>query len=148
MKVQECMCKQVVCVNPEDTVTSAAKLMGEHHIGSIPVCGKDGKLVGMVTDRDIVLRSIACGKDSNQTPISDIMTTKIIRTSPDTDTTAVAKIMADNQVRRIPVVMDEKVVGMITLGNLAQFHCVTDECLSNTIECVCHTKGQDVKNAE
>ena len=115
MKVQECMCKQVVCVNPEDTVTSVAKLMGEHHIGSIPVCGKDGKLVGMVTDRDIVLRSIACGKDSNQTPISDIMTTKIIRTSPDTDTTAVAKIMADNQVRRIPVVMDEKVVGMITL---------------------------------
>lgn len=148
MKVQDCMCKQVVCVKPEDTVCKVAKLMGENHVGSIPVCGENGELVGLVTDRDIVLRGIACDKDAKQTPISDIMTTKIVRTSPDTDTTAVAKIMADNQIRRIPVVMDEKVIGMITLGNLAQFHSVTDECLCNTVECVCHTRGQDIKNAE
>ncbi len=148
MRVQDCMCKQVVCVKPETTVCDVAKLMGEHHIGSIPVCKEDGKIVGIITDRDIILRSIACDKDAKQTPISEIMTTKVIRTSPDTDTTAVAQIMADNQIRRVPVVMDEKVVGMITLGNLAQFHSISNECLCNTIECVCHTRGQDVKNAE
>ena len=148
MRVQECMCKQVICAKPEDTVANVAKLMGEHHVGSIPVCGNDGKIVGMVTDRDIVLRSIACDKDAKQTPISDIMTTKVIRTSPDTDTTAVAQIMADNQIRRIPVVLDENVVGMITLGNLAQFHSVSSECLCNTVECVCHTRGKNIRNAE
>lgn len=148
MKVQECMCKKVICVNPEDTVCNVAKLMGEHHIGSVPVCSKDGNIVGIVTDRDLVLRSLACEKDAKQTPISDVMTTKVIRTSPDTNTTAVAKIMADNQIRRIPVVMDEKVVGIITLGNLAQYHSVSNDCLCNTIECVCHTRGEDIKNAE
>lgn len=148
MKVQECMCKQVVCAKPEATICEVAKLMEENHVGSIPVCKEDGKIVGIVTDRDIILRSIACDKEVKQTPISEIMTTKVVRTSPDTDTTAVAQIMADNQIRRIPVVMDEKVVGMITLGNLAQFHSVSNECLCNTVECVCHTRGQDVKNAE
>ena len=148
MKVQDCMCKQVVCVKPETTVTDVAKLMEEHHVGSIPVCKEDGKIVGIITDRDIILRSVACDKDIKNTPISDIMTTNVIRTSPDTNTTAVAQIMADNQVRRLPVVIDEKVVGMITLGNLAQFHSVSNECLCNTIECVCHTRGQDIKNAE
>lgn len=148
MRVQECMCKNVICAKPEDTVTTVAKLMGEYHIGSIPVCGDNGKIVGMVTDRDIVLRSIACDKDAKQTPISDIMTTKVIRTSPDTDTEAVAEIMAHNQIRRIPVVIDENVVGMITLGNLAQYRSVSNDCLCDTVENVCHTRGKNVKNAE
>lgn len=148
MKVQDCMSKHVICVNPGTTISDVAKLMGEHHIGSIPVCKEDGKIVGIITDRDIILRSIACEKDVKQTPISEIMTTQVIRTSPDTNTTAVAQIMADNQVRRLPVVIDEKVVGMITLGNLAQYHSVSKECLCNTIENVCHTRGNDVKNAE
>ena len=148
MKVQDCMCKKVVCVKPETTVTDVAKLMGEYHIGSVPVCKEDGKIVGIITDRDIILRSIACEKDTTTTPISEIMTTKVIRTSPDTNTTAAAQIMADNQVRRLPVVIDEKVVGMITLGNLAQYHSVSNECLCNTIENVCHTRGEDIKNAE
>lgn len=148
MRAKECMCKNVVCANPGTTVSEVAKLMQQKHVGSIPVCKEDGKIVGIVTDRDIVLRSIANDKDVNQTPISDIMTTQVIRTSEDTDTEAIAKIMADNQVRRIPVVEDEKVVGMITLANLSQFHAVSDECLSNTVEGISHTRGQDVKNAE
>lgn len=148
MKVQDCMCKKVICVQPETTVKDVAKLMETNHIGSIPVCKNDGKIVGIITDRDIILRSIACDKDVKHTPISEIMTTKVIRTSPDTDTTAVAEIMANNQVRRLPVVIDEKVVGIVTLGNLAQYHCVSNECLCNTLESVCHTRGEDVKNAE
>lgn len=148
MKVKECMCKQAVCVKPEETLQNVAKLMGEYHVGSIPICDRDGEIVGIVTDRDIVLRGLACDKEAKSTPISDIMTTKVVKTSPDTDATAVAQIMSDNQIRRIPVVMGEKVVGMISLGNLAQFNSVSDECLCNTLECVCKTRGGDVKNAE
>ena len=148
MKAQDCMCRNVVCANPETTVSEVAKLMEKRHVGSIPVCTEDGKIVGIVTDRDIVLRSIANDKDVQQTPISEIMTTKVIKTSPETDVEAIAGIMADNQVRRMPVIEDDKVVGMITLANLAQYHSISDKCLSDTIEGICHTRGRDVKNAE
>ena len=148
MRAKECMCKNVVCANPETTVSEVAKLMEKRHVGSIPVCKEDGKIVGIVTDRDIVLRSIANDKNPTQTPISDIMTTKVIRTTEDTDVEAIAGIMSDNQVRRIPVVEDEKVIGMITLANLAQYHSISNKCLCDTVEGICHTRGQDVKNAE
>ena len=147
MKVIDVMSRNVVCLSPTSTVIEAAQLMQKHNIGIIPVCDAT-RIVGIVTDRDIVLRSIANDKDPIQTPISDIMTTKVIRTSEDTDVEAIAGIMADNQVRRVPVVEDEKVVGMITLANLAQYHSISDECLCNTVEGICHTRGRDVKNAE
>ena len=147
MKVKDVMSRNVVCISPTSTVIEAAQLMQKHNIGIIPVCDAT-RIVGIVTDRDIVLRSIANDKDPIQTPISDIMTTKVIRTSEDTDVEAIAGIMADNQVRRVPVVEDEKVVGMITLANLAQYHSISDECLCNTVEGICHTRGRDVKNAE
>ena len=77
MKVKECMCQDVCCVRPETKVYEVAKLMSENHIGSIPVCDNNNCLCGIVTDRDIILRSLACDKFNKQTPISEIMTTNI-----------------------------------------------------------------------
>lgn len=145
MRVKECMCSNVVCATPESTVSDVAKLMNENHIGSVPVCDKNQNLVGIVTDRDIILRSIACDKDIKQTKISDIMTTDVIRTSQDTDVSWVAGIMAKNQIRRIPVVENEKLVGIISVGDLARNDNVPNEQVA---ECICHICDCSSQNAE
>lgn len=146
MKVQDCMCDKAICVKPETNIHDVAKLMGDNHIGCVPVCEDGGKIVGILTDRDIILRGIACEKDAKTTPVSDIMTTKVIRTSPDADIKDVAYVMAENQVRRIPIVMDEKVVGIISLGNLAQTPAIHSEKLGDTLEYICNNKGDSIKN--
>ncbi len=148
MKVQECMCNQAVCVKPETNICDVAKLMGDNHIGCVPVCENGGKIVGIVTDRDIILRGIACDKDAKQTPVSEIMTTKVIRTSPDANITDVAEVMAKNQVRRIPVVLDEKVIGIVSLGNLAQTSNLSAEDLGDTFECICDCRGKEQQHED
>ena len=145
MRVKECMNETVVWATGENTIYDIAKLMNENHIGSIPVCDNDKKLVGIITDRDIVLRTIACDKDVKQTKATDIMTTDVIRTSRDTEVSWVADIMAKNQIRRIPVVEDEKLVGIISIGDLARNNEVPDQELSN---CMCHICNESGKNAE
>lgn len=142
MKAQDCMCNKTVCTKPETNIYEVAKLMGDNHIGCVPVCQNDGKIVGIVTDRDIILRCIACDKDVKSTPVSDIMTTKVIRTSPDTEINTVADIMNQNQIRRVPVVIDEKVVGILTLGNLAQIKDVSKDNLCETVQGICQCPGE------
>ena len=73
MKVKECMCNNVCCVKPETNIKEVAKLMCDNHIGCIPVCDNNDCVCGIVTDRDVLLRCVACNKDTNQTPVSDIM---------------------------------------------------------------------------
>ena len=145
MRVKECMSEQVVWATGDNTAYDAAKLMNENHVGSIPVCDNEQKLVGIITDRDIVLRTIACDKDAKQTKVTDIMTTEVIRTSRDTEVSWVADIMAKNQIRRIPVVEDEKLVGIISVGDLAKNTEVPDQEVSN---CMCHICNESNKNAE
>ena len=145
MRVKDCMCCNVVCTTPNSTVRDVAKLMNENHIGSVPVCDENQNVVGIVTDRDIILRSIACDKDIKQTKVSDIMTTDVIRTSKDTDVSWVADIMAKNQIRRIPVVENEKLVGIISIGDLARNENVPNQ---EVAECICHICDCTSQNAE
>lgn len=118
MKVKDIMTKNVAYIKPDSTVTEAAKLMQQHNVGSIPVCDQNG-VVGVVTDRDIVVRNVITGTDPNVTPVSNIMTTKIATVSSDTDIAAVGDIMSQNQIRRIPVVDNSTLVGIVALGDLA-----------------------------
>lgn len=148
MKVQDCMSNQTVWVKTDANIHDVAKIMGDNHIGCVPVCDNAGKIVGILTDRDIILRGIACDKNTKTTPVSDIMTTKVVRTSPDADVDDVAYIMAKNQIRRIPVVLDEKVVGIVSLGNLAQNTTIGKENLGDTLECICDCKGKDIKHQD
>ena len=77
MKVKDCMCGEVCCVKPDTKVYEIAKLMGQNHIGCVPVCDDKNCLVGIITDRDIILRSIANDKDVKSTKASEIMTTNV-----------------------------------------------------------------------
>ena len=149
MKVKECMCQDVCCVKPETKVYEVAKLMSENHIGSIPVCDNNNCLCGIVTDRDIILRSIACDKDVKQTPISDIMTCNVCFCKEDDDMTNAQNKMAKNQIRRLPVCDNNKnVIGILTLGDLAQFDKeLGKQEVCTTMENICECNGNK-KNAE
>ncbi len=146
MKVKECMCTQVISANQNATISEVAKLMGDNHVGCIPVCDENSKVVGLVTDRDLILRCIACEKDCKQTPVSEIMTKKLEVVSPEEDLCNATQKMCDWQIRRIPVVDNYKLVGIITLGDLANNNVSPNE-ISNTVEQICKC-GSDPKNAE
>ena len=145
MKVKDCMCTCVNFVKPETTIKDCAKMMCEYHIGCTPVCDDSNKLVGIVTDRDILLRAVACDKDTCKTPVSEIMTTKPYACDCNSDITEAEKLMANNQVWRIPVLENNKVIGILTLGDLAANEAVDGDELCDTIECIC---GSNNKNAE
>ncbi len=117
VKVKQIMTTDVSTVTPNDTVTKAASIMKQLNVGSVPVI--DGsRVVGIVTDRDITLRGIAKGGDPNQ-KISEIMTSDVKYATPDMDVHAVADLMAENQVRRLPVIDNDKLVGIVAIGDLA-----------------------------
>lgn len=118
MKVKDIMTKNVAYIRPDTSVIDAARLMQQHNVGSIPVCDQNG-VVGMVTDRDIVLRNVVIGTDPKTTPVSNIMTTNVTAVSPDTDVEDLGPIMSQKQIRRIPVVEQNNLVGIVALGDLA-----------------------------
>lgn len=118
MKVKDIMTTNVACVNPSTTIVEAAQLMKEHNVGSIPVCDKNS-VVGIITDRDIVVRNIAKGKNSQETSVKDTMTPGVTTVTPEMDVNEVAKMMAHSQIRRVPVVEDNKLVGIVALGDIA-----------------------------
>ena len=147
MKVNECMCRDVCFVKPDCKVFDAARIMCENHIGCIPVCNDEKNCVGIVTDRDIILRTVACSKDTKNTPVSDIMTTKVETCGSEQDITAAQNKMASNQVRRLPVVdTSNKVVGILTMGDLARMGGkIGEQNVCTTIGNICECKGS-IKN--
>lgn len=134
MKVKDFMTNDITFVTTDAKVSDVAKLMQENHIGSIPICNNENNVVGMITDRDIVLRNVANRKDPTQTPVTEIMTTDIVTVEPNTDIYKVSRIMAEKQIRRIPVVEKNKIVGMVTIGDLTRdknFDMEIANCLSD-----------------
>ena len=122
MEVKELMNPGVVWVEPTATAALAARLLSRHNLGALPVCAGDGRLRGMVTDRDIVLRCVAAEEDPAQTPVRDIMTRGCATVTPQDDCREATRLMAQQQVRRLPVVDRGKLVGMISLSDLARSH--------------------------
>jgi CBS domain-containing protein len=120
MKVKDLMTSQPTVVRPEDMLSQAATLMKQEDCGAIPVVSKDGKLVGIVTDRDIVIRGVAAGKDPRSTPVSAVMSADPVTLSPDASADDAEKLMAERQVRRLPVVAEGRLVGLIVTAQLAR----------------------------
>lgn len=148
MKVRDCMCKQVCFAKPETIIYDIAKMMECNGIGCIPVCDGNNSIVGLVTDRDLVLRTIACGKDAKATPVSEIMTTNVCCCGPEEDVKDAENKMSSNQIRRLPVLENNKVIGILTLGDLAHSNNETGkEEFCTTIENICNCEGQ-VKNGK
>lgn len=119
MKVRDIMTKQVVRVGAEEPVEVAARTLTHYNIGALPVCGADGRVCGMVTDRDLVTRCMASGRPLATTKVREIMTGRVITAGPDMNTEAAAQLMGREQVRRLPVVENGKLCGMVSLGDLA-----------------------------
>ena len=117
LKIRELMSRDVRTVAPSQSIKDAAHIMNSIDVGSIPVVDNQ-RLVGVITDRDIVLRSVAKGQNLDQ-KISDIMTTNITTVTPDTEVHEAANIMATNQIRRLPVIENENLVGIVAIGDLA-----------------------------
>ena len=98
----------------------AARLLARHNVGSLPVCGSGGQLQGMVTDRDIVLRCVAAEEDPRSVPVRSIMSRRPAVVTPEDDVRQAARLMSSQQVRRLPVVDKGRVVGVVSLGDLAK----------------------------
>jgi len=120
MRVSEVMTRNVSCVRPNDTLQAAAAKMRDLNVGSVPVCGGDDKLVGMLTDRDVVIRSVAEGMNPNDCHVTDAMSKGITYCFEDQDVGEAAELMRHNQIRRLAVLnRDKRLIGIVSLGDLA-----------------------------
>jgi len=120
LQVSEVMNRNVVSIDPGESVALAARLLSRHNVGSLPVCSPRGQLLGIVTDRDIVLRCVAPEEDPRDIPVRSVMTRNPSFLLPEDDIRQAAQLMSLHQVRRLPVTDDGKLVGMLSLGDLAQ----------------------------
>jgi CBS domain-containing protein len=119
MKIKEAMTKEVLVASPDQTIGDAARMMAERDSGALPV-GEEDRLVGMITDRDIVIRAVA--KDLGpETAIREVMSKEVLYCFQDEDVEHVAENMGEQQVRRLPVLDREKrLVGIVSLGDIAR----------------------------
>jgi CBS domain-containing protein len=117
-KIREAMTPMVASVKPDDNLMTAAQTMRDNGIGDVVVLDS-GSLFGLVTDRDIVVRGIADGRDPQATPVGEIASRSVKVISPDDDIDHAVEIMRKEAVRRLPVVEDGRVIGVLSLGDLA-----------------------------
>lgn len=130
MKIREIMTNPVIRISGEETVEVAARTLAHYNIGSLMICGSDGRVQGLVTDRDIVTRCIASGRNPGAVKVSQIMSGSVVGIAPDLDTADAAEIMGRRQIRRLPVLENEKLCGMVSLGDLAKADANTAQTLS------------------
>jgi CBS domain-containing protein len=121
MQIHEIMSRNVKLASPDDTLQEAAMMMAELDAGALPV-GENDRLVGMITDRDIAIRGDAAGCDPTSTRVEEIMSREAVKYCyEDEDVDDIARNMAQEQVRRLPVVnRDKRLVGIVSLGDIAR----------------------------
>ncbi len=118
MQVKDIMTTEVVTVEPNDTVEEAARLMETYNVGSIPVCDRE-HVVGIVTDRDIALRSVAQGTNARRQRVRDVMSANPVVGTPDMDAHEAAGLMSRRRIRRLPIVQSGALVGIVALGDIS-----------------------------
>jgi len=118
MKVRDVMTSSVDWATPDTSVVEVAQLMRKDNVGSIPIC-KENRLIGIITDRDIVLKVVATGGNTINKLAKDVMSTDIISVSADQDVHEAADLMSEYQVRRLPVLEMGELVGIVAIGDLA-----------------------------
>lgn len=125
MRVKDLMTTSVTCVRPETSIMQVAKQMKQENVGSIPVCNDRGEALGIITDRDIVIRSVS--NENGPKTAKDVMTTNLIFANPNMDTHQAALLFAKYQIRRLPVVENNKIVGMLAMADIARKSIYVDE---------------------
>ncbi|MCR4441853.1 MAG: CBS domain-containing protein [Peptococcaceae bacterium] len=134
MKLKDIMTKDVIAVSPGTTVLDAAQIMKDKNIGAIPICTDEMDVQGILTDRDIVLRVVAAQKDPGKTKCQDVMSDRLVVGRTDMEVESALDLMGDLQVRRLPVVENGKLVGFVSLGDMAtngRFDKASQEALSD-----------------
>jgi CBS domain-containing protein len=117
MNIRDVMTPNPRTVSSSDTIQSAARIMRDADTGAVPVI-ENGRPVGILTDRDIVVRAVADGGQMSR-PVGDIVTGSVVVASPDMSTREASALMSEHQIRRLPVVENERLVGIVSIGDLA-----------------------------
>jgi CBS domain-containing protein len=117
---REIMTPDAVCVRSSDTVLDAARKMAELSVGALPICGEDNRLKGMLTDRDIVVKVIAQGKEARAVHASELAQGKPVTIGADDSAQEIMKTMAEHKVRRLPVIDGHDLVGMVAQADVAR----------------------------
>ncbi|AUN41459.1 histidine kinase [Tsukamurella tyrosinosolvens] len=119
-RARDIMQPSVACVGSTDSAADAARRMSELQVGALPICGEDGRLKGMITDRDIVTKVVARGHDPAHVRAGELAQGEAVTIGADDDTTELLSTMADHQVRRVPVIDGHTLVGIIAQADIAR----------------------------
>ena len=131
MRISEIMTRDPELIDPNSSIRDAAKRMKSEDIGALPI-GENDRLIGMVTDRDIAIRAVADERDPSSTTVRDVMSEKIYYCFDDDDIEDAARCMADNRVRRLPILnRDKRLVGIVSLADIAQ---TGEDCEKTALE--------------
>ena len=120
MKISDIMTANVISISKDESVAAAARLLRRYNVGALPVTDRDMRLRGIVTDRDIATRCVAADADPKTTKVGEIMSRGIITASPGDTVGSAVRSMSSDQVRRLPLIDDGRVVGMVTLCDMAR----------------------------
>jgi CBS domain-containing protein len=123
------------CVQEKETLEQAARRMQELDVGSLPICGPDDRLHGIITDRDIVIKCVAKGKDPKHMTAGELAQGKPVTIDADADTGQVLHAMEEHRIRRLPVVAERRLVGMISEADLARH--LTEDQVGHFVEAIC-----------
>lgn len=125
----------VTCVGEGETIMAAAQHMREHAIGALPVCGGDDRLHGMITDRDIVVKALAAGLDPDATTVGQLVPDVVYSVDGDASIAEILNVMEEHQVRRLPVLDQGRVVGIVTEADIARH--LPEHAIAQFVKAIC-----------
>ena len=131
---REVMTGDASCVGTEDTLADAARRMRDLDVGALPICGDDNRLKGMITDRDIVVKCVADGRDPNQTKVSELAEGKPVTIGADDSVEEALSTMKDHGVRRLPVIDGHELIGILSQADVAKH--LPEERLGDLVEAI------------
>jgi CBS domain-containing protein len=131
---RDLMTSDVTCIGEQDSILSAARKMAELGVGALPIAGADQRLKGMLTDRDIVVKVLAAGRDPNQVRVGELAQGKAITIRADDDAAEILRTMGGHQVRRLPVVEGQNLVGIVAVADVAR--ALPDRPVGDLIEAI------------
>jgi len=140
---KEIMHKGAECVPETETLDRAAQMMRDKQVGSLPICGTDNKLKGILTDRDIVVKCIAAGKDPAKMRASDLAQGTPVYVESSADEDQILSVMEKNKIRRVPVLENKQIVGMISEADIAQH--LSDAKLAHFVSAITSAPPTKVK---
>jgi CBS domain-containing protein len=133
-KARDVMSTDVTCVGEHETLLDAARKLAELDVGSLPICGEDDRLKGMLTDRDIVVKALAQGKEPSSTKAGELGQGEVVTIGADDSIDEALRTMIDHKVRRLPVIDGKQLVGVISQADVATN--VDEERVGDLVEAI------------